>query len=374
MRILAANALTVPKTAFDPLSLWTKMYYPLAIADRFGYLNHFSPWDLAADPNMPRPKREFKYDNFGDIMDKRAVEYIEAGKGKPLCVHWSGGVDSTALLVSLLKHVEKPSDITVIFTPESVQEYIWFYAKVLKDSGCNLVEFDPDVTKITDIYKRYANGFYTVGWCADQLFGSNLNQRYPEKSFIDWEKGFREHYPNINTRYLDRAVGVYKQYFEKMDVDITTFSEFAWLGNFCLKFSYLYYHIPMLMEDPNTRKNVFMFFADPDMQDWALAHYKENCSHHQKYDIVNYKKPLKDYIIDYTGDDSFLYKGKKGSWAASMEAEKVERFVVVDSEVGFRAWRLKKATACNTCYLNYKDFRPVLEDYARYDWVFSGGA
>ena len=138
MRILAANALTVPKTAFDPLSLWTKMYYPLAMADRFGYLNHFSPWDLAADPNMPRPKREFKYDNFGNIMDKRAVEYIEAGKGKPLCVHWSGGVDSTALLVALLKHVEKPSDITVIFTPESVQEYIWFYAKVLKvRSGCH---------------------------------------------------------------------------------------------------------------------------------------------------------------------------------------------------------------------------------------------
>ena len=57
-----------------------------------------------------------------------------------------------------------------------------------------------------------------------------------------------------------------------------------------------------------------------------------------------------------------------------MEAEKVERFVIVDSEVGFRAWRLKKATACNTCYLNYVDFRPVLEDYARYDWVFNGGA
>lgn len=379
MSLYAAYAISNRHTDFDPLSLWSRMFITVVLADRFGYLNKFSNWDLAADPNMPRPKREFKYDSFSDLLDKRAVEFIEFAGDKPLYVHWSGGVDSTALLVSVLKHIDDPSRVTVVFTDAAINEYLWFYTNILEKSGVNFLKLNPDTTLLADLYSENPNGVYTHGWGGDQLFGSNINQSRPQLAFTNWEDAFKSFWMDEKTfavhpskEQRSKAIEVYKQYFDKMDVEINTFSEFAWLGNFCLKNSFLYHFMPMHTNIVEVRESMFPFFFDSDMQDWALANYKENCSYHQKYDLLNYKKQMKDYIVDYTKDESYRYKSKVGSWQNSFDSSMEKgRFALVDSDVGYRIWKVNSRFDCNTCHRTVRELRPILEEYAKNEAVFA---
>ena len=110
----ASNFVTVPDYSVDALSMWSRMVTPFAVADRFGYLNRFSPWDLAADAALARPAGE-PGAKLSDLMDARAQKLLRYADGRDIVVLWSGGVDSTAVLVALLKAIHQLKRIVLVF-------------------------------------------------------------------------------------------------------------------------------------------------------------------------------------------------------------------------------------------------------------------
>jgi hypothetical protein len=87
---------------------------------RFGFDNQF---DLIENPLTNFPANFTS--TFEELTNRRAVELWDIGK--PIRLWWSGGIDSTCALVSLLKTKRLDTSLTVYLSKASVQENPRFY-------------------------------------------------------------------------------------------------------------------------------------------------------------------------------------------------------------------------------------------------------
>lgn len=89
------------------------------------------PWNSKIDPVMALPELTHIPDCLEDLFDARAIELFNTAKlqNKRIYMMWSGGIDSTAVLVSFLRNLSE-SDLkilTVVLTQQSVDENPEFY-------------------------------------------------------------------------------------------------------------------------------------------------------------------------------------------------------------------------------------------------------
>ena len=100
------------------------------VRDRFGFLNQFSSynWTDKTDP-IPQAKDH----SLTDLMDARACQFL----GKSVAVQWSGGVDSTAILLALIKNGISKEDLVILYDTNSIDEYPKLY-KWLEEQKYNL--------------------------------------------------------------------------------------------------------------------------------------------------------------------------------------------------------------------------------------------
>ena len=68
--------------------------------------------------------------NFNELMLERAKNLID--RGLPIDVHYSGGIDSAAVLVALLQASKNWDQFTIILDDHSVNEYPLFFEKFIK--------------------------------------------------------------------------------------------------------------------------------------------------------------------------------------------------------------------------------------------------
>ena len=87
---------------------------------RFGFDNYF---DLVDNP-LPEIPTNYT-STFEELVNRRAVELWDIGK--PVRFWWSGGIDSTCALVSLLKTRRLNTSLIVYLSTDSVQENPRFY-------------------------------------------------------------------------------------------------------------------------------------------------------------------------------------------------------------------------------------------------------
>ena len=96
-----------------------------------------TPWSLA-DSMLPIPKIIKQSLNITSVMDSVAVdlELVMKDTDKPVYLFWSGGIDSTAILVSILRVWSQDSlkNLTVLLDRRSCIENSYFYHKFIKSS------------------------------------------------------------------------------------------------------------------------------------------------------------------------------------------------------------------------------------------------
>jgi len=107
------------------------------IRARIGTFNN--PWGATVKPWYAPPPFEFINDTLSDLFDARAIELINVAKqkNKQLVINWSGGIDSTSVLISFLKNTT-PADqklITVCCNTTSIKEYLNFYLKFISPNN-----------------------------------------------------------------------------------------------------------------------------------------------------------------------------------------------------------------------------------------------
>jgi hypothetical protein len=256
--------------------------------------------------------------NLSDLMDQRATELIAWSKkqNKKIYVCWSGGIDSTAILVSLLKNSDEAfkKNIEVVLSSSSFLENIEFYKKYILNK---LEGYSYNSFKIDGTFLR--NNTFLCGDLADLIFNS-----------IPFEPTLGSNYSNIKdkSKIIDilneKSLKVYNHnsigewFFNFLETNIsnsnttlnlTTFDDYCWWININLRWNfesqrYLFYLKDRWNEELDTAlisdyiKNVF--FNTKDFQNWSYMNLKNGYIE---------KMEIKDYIFDF--DQNIVYRNYK---------------------------------------------------------------
>lgn len=256
------------------------MVYGAAILDRTNTVDFgFKYKTLTPIPEL----REFT-DTFEQVCDNRAVSlYAEADKRDcKINIMWSGGIDSTVALISLLK-TGRTDRLHVGMSGASIEEYPLFYEKFILDKLEHSIVEDPKkLLSIKDIN--------VTGEIGDQIFGSAAIYKADSqgKLFVP----YREY---ISEVFLEKI----KDQIAKCPVPIITTFDFLWWFNFSMKYQNVQLRMyPSVLLPYGTLSH---FFDTEDFQLWSL----NNPDKKIKSDIKSYKFTAKDYIYDFTKDADY---------------------------------------------------------------------
>jgi len=278
---------------------------------------------IAVHSLFPLPEPRPFTSTFEELCDLRAAELLRRADelGATLFVFWSGGIDSTLALVSLLKHATsaQAANMVILLSQESINEYPKFY----REHILGKLRVDSAV-----MFPSLLGGHHLVvnGEHNDQLFGSDMvgklivrfgepvmHQPYSRDTFFLF---FDEHVHDRETTnfYLDE----FERLAAAAPVSIATNFQFLWWINFSMKWQSVFIrtlsYVPPRRAARITRDyietNYAPFYCTEDFQRWSLA----NLDSKIKATWRTYKWPCKDIIYRFTKDADYRdNKIKRGS-------------------------------------------------------------
>jgi hypothetical protein len=243
---------------------------------------------------------------FDDIMLARATELkVESEQlNKPLRVMWSGGLDSTGLVLALREVGANP---IIYMSTTSIKENSSMFYDVITKYDFKFLgggEFD--------------NGLLVSGECGDQLFGSDMMVKMAEEDLFsaDFKSAIYKAHPT-NRLLAKRFIELYEPIIKECPQPIETTAQFFWWWNFSQKWQYVTYQY--LTNFPNLKTNLETwrpFFNTNDFQAWAIAapsEYKIRPGALRK----TYKWAMRQFITKY-GKFEYSDIPKRGSLYAAM--------------------------------------------------------
>jgi hypothetical protein len=240
---------------------------------------------------------------FDNICIKRAEELYNKAKeeNKKLFVFWSGGLDSTATLLSLIMVVTNKDDLVVLYTENSIKEYPSFLGAFI-DGKYKHIKFT-EVFYYETVTKYCMEGIVVTGEIGDQLFGSAL---FKQESKEDLQRSWKT-YKNIS------KLSNIEAFVEACPQPINTVAEFLWWLNYSMKYQCV--QTRMLLDNTVSilNKNIFHFFDTEEFNDYTVS--TEMQVKLPEYDIKKYKYPLRKFIDVLSKDSDYAYnKEKIGSY------------------------------------------------------------
>jgi hypothetical protein len=143
------------------------------------YLNRYGtwsdPWTTAIEPSLIMPKYDPQFNlTFSEVTDRRALDLkkVITDTGKNIILSYSGGIDSTTCLVSILKNfnAEELKKVKISMSADSIVENPIFYLKYIKDK---IETYDIMKNMFTD-YVDNDIGIPVTADLGDWIFGTEL--------------------------------------------------------------------------------------------------------------------------------------------------------------------------------------------------------
>lgn len=297
----------------------------VGLVDRAGLVK--MPFNFAIYPEfeMPTLKNISFSMSYDDCCNERAQTLIQKSKSlnKPLTVLYSGGIDSTLVLVSLMKNLDKrefKDRIRVALSIDSIVENPNFYHRHIR-GNFNIVSSD-NIGALLD-----GKSILVAGEHNDQLFGSDIigsiyregdfsqiYNTYTRKFITDWfvKKGMDENFANIWFDVLDNHIKT------KAECEVSSNYQFFWWYNFCFKWQNVFFRTLQII-DKNKRNiitqdfindNFINFYSSKYFQIWSMTNHDKKILK----DWSSYKLESKKVIYEYNKDDDyFTNKVKMGS-------------------------------------------------------------
>ena len=269
--------------------------YDFAYIDRTGAM----PSVLnVAYSKIPPFNESFQHRSFLDVSIDRAQELLS--RDKTICVMWSGGVDSTLALASLVAQARHRDQIEILCSWESICEAGSLFDSVIKPWNLQ-IRFDQTRLNTTNPYTGdCGHELYVSGACGDQLFGpSNIRPWQPKPPFDDtWDHGYSQSFLDIvgpSVKLSPRPINT------KRDIAWWMFFNFAWCTTRTDN---------QIMRPVTTANRCLSFFDSWDFQQWAVStnSYYDNAPGYRKAEIQALRS-----LIDH--DAYFVNKGKTNSVA-----------------------------------------------------------
>lgn len=276
----------------------------------------------------PLPKMRYMHKTYEEICNQRSLEIIDKSKelNLPIYVMYSGGIDSTVVLLSLINNLseEDKNRLIVLLTENSINENPSFYRNFIK-------------SKLKVISSSYfkeiigTNNILVSGENNDQLFGGNILISYTQKYGVPklHEKFSKDLLVNF---FMDSSPNreynlFYVEQIEKLGdnapIKLTTNLDYLWWFIFTCRFQTAALKPFSYIQKQNYSKvnleylnNIYIsFFASEDFQLWSMNNLDKKIGNTWN----SYKQVCKEYIYKYNRDDNYYYnKTKFGSfWKVS---------------------------------------------------------
>jgi hypothetical protein len=298
------------------------IHVTISQVDRLGRVKMPFDFRLYERFRLPTDLAGFK-DSYEDCCWRRAGEIarLQEEKQVPIALLYSGGLDSTLVLVCFAKLFgpQLKERLTVFLSPDSIQENPAFYFSFIR-KNCR-IESSEQFSSLFDGSHIIVHGEHN-----DQLFGSD----------IIGTLGMHESFDTIKARYTREFVvrflelrgmsgGAANAWFDLVDghareapCPVETGFDFFWWLNFIFKWQCVYFRA-LLRVDPAQRKNINpefldaywpVFFGTPEFQKWSMTN--PGLKIHDSW--RTYKFPAKQLIYEFNRDEQYRdYKTKTGS-------------------------------------------------------------
>ena len=301
---------------------------PFCILDRTKYFWDHINFDAIPMPNLDLSINE-SVDEYFDIIAK---EYVN--KYSEIYLLWSGGIDSTAALVSLIKARKSKNQLTVLYSSSSISEYPWFYNEYKNEVKFELIDKLVWVGDWLEWKLGHKNNYILLdGLPGDHLFtmarwvvGTNDPILAKDPRFLtgksqgsvkhakrDWHDMLLDN----NISFFDKThnkqlfINMMDEHIDYNNIHISNAYHFFWWLIFCFGFQKMSCNLIKYKNIINL--NYSAFYTHELMQKWSMyVHHKdllpiENISDH--------KLPFKNYIYKFTNDKNYMNnKNKEASW------------------------------------------------------------
>lgn len=288
---------------------------PGSFVDRAGITR--APFRFEIYPPFKLPEVHPHGLTYEGCCDLRAAELLAASGrlGVPIAVLYSGGIDSTVVLVSLMKQLserERRERLVVFMTVDSISENPRFYDRYVRRS-CNF--------RSADGFSTILNGDYLVtgGEHNDQLLGTDAVLAAGFAGKLDrltrpWQASIDVLRERLGERAGDRWFEILREHVARAPCEISTVTDLFWWWSFCFEWQMLFFR-PFLRIDRRIVLNrdlistyYHQFFGSESFQLWSMLHPE-----HRRGGSP-YKAVAKQVILDYDGDEEY-FKMKGKGWS-----------------------------------------------------------
>lgn len=276
------------------------------------------------------------------LFDLRANELFEISKNyENTYIFWSGGIDSTLILCSILKNWPSLKNLVVVLNQNSIDENTTMYEKYVRNK-LTVVNTDLFMDKSV---KFSHDHLYVSGDLGDPLITfdgyGRFRKQYPEILDKSWKTNIQKiiDYFNYNQQFNigTYAVNQVIKSFSKLETQPQTVHDFLWWINFNWGWNSEFYAFLWSYHDVDydldTKKfienNMFYYFNSVECQNWAVGLIGTSQSNHNNIS----KYPFKQYIFDFNKDfDYFKHKEKEFSGIKNSQMLQNKKIMAVDTD------------------------------------------
>jgi hypothetical protein len=235
---------------------------------------------------IPEPISSFTK-TFDQICQERATELLSTNK--TLLVAWSGGIDSTAILVSLLKNANSKDQIKVVLESRSIIENENFYNNHIKDN----LQHEITENYWISAFKPNQDELLISGNKIPQIFGFT-GACFMENRNDPWEPYVRNKLDNVNYNFFMKKA---PELFEKSPFPIVSIFDMLWWICFTLRWTNSETRVFRFDNDYSSEcfNNNVSFFGSDDFQYWSMFNHDKKI----KDTPESFKYVLKDLIYSY---------------------------------------------------------------------------
>jgi hypothetical protein len=297
--------------------IYKMVYFNITLVDRCQEV--VMPYNFKSNFPMVTSGLDTFSKTYKDVCVERALSLVAYSKqiNKPILIMYSGGIDSTVVMVSFLMAGVDTANIQVALNTTSITENPNFYYNHIRG-------------KFKTVPSEHAldmlNGDYIVvgGEFNDQLFGSDIYRSIINYGGMDLLLSplseskvipFMVH-TGMSETGARRWYSILSEQIKKTNLcEVALVKDFFWWYNFCFKWQTVYYRIILRSNHPEfnaefTRTYYRQFFESEDFQRWSMLNPDKKI----RTGWAGYKSTAKDLIYEYTKDlDYFNNKTKVGS-------------------------------------------------------------
>lgn len=310
---------------------WNSIRYIVpAVTDLKARVGKFNtPWNTSLDPLFAMPELKVIPDKLSDLMDQRAIEINQIAKreNKVIYIMWSGGIDSTSVLVAFLKNLpaQDLANIVIVMSIDSVLENPRFYETYIQNKFKCISYLEYSINAST-----LDNCIMLNGDPADALFGPSIFMFKHLVSTGEYLKPFKSNMKLITESIERQGEAMIKKfnvpgfstwYYFKIaknieslpSIGIESVSDWWWWHymNFKWEFSIWrailrrknreHENVPLSKEQIESFvKNTF--FNTNKFQQWSYSNLR---THIINNDPATHKWEIKQYIYNFDHDSAY---------------------------------------------------------------------